>query len=114
MEFKKEKLGVRKSYRFNDNQNLDKMLHVHKTSVPLKREKHSSYGQSVSALLWGKLHLPSWVWFYLPVDREYAEFNMLSLEQTWQSITVRFEEWRLTMRHRRVDGTCCSMQVAFN
>ncbi|KAJ6329866.1 hypothetical protein OIU76_008651 [Salix suchowensis] len=26
-----------------------------------------SYGQSVpQALLWGKLHLPSWVWFYLP------------------------------------------------
>ncbi|KAB5553456.1 hypothetical protein DKX38_010767 [Salix brachista] len=44
MEFKKEKLvkGVRKSYRFNDNQNLDKMLHVHKTSVPLEREKHRS------------------------------------------------------------------------
>ncbi|KAJ6329865.1 hypothetical protein OIU76_008650 [Salix suchowensis] len=37
MEFKKEKL-----VRFNDNQNLDKMLHVHKTSVPLKREKHRS------------------------------------------------------------------------
>ncbi|KAF9681357.1 hypothetical protein SADUNF_Sadunf06G0217500 [Salix dunnii] len=46
--------GVRKNYRFNDNQNLDKTLPVHKTSVPLEREKHRTAYVSPCSRVFGR------------------------------------------------------------